>query len=147
VIVLDASAVIAFLRDEPAAAEVEALLRDGRATLTAAGLAEVVDHLVRVAGQAEELALADLAQLDLLDAIPVDVAIGVHAGRVRARRYHHRRAAVSLADCLGLAAARARGAALATTDPHLLDVCLAEGVAHVALPRSDGSRWTGPPIG
>ena len=46
-IVLDAYAVIAFLRAEPAAGEVRALLGTD-AQLTSVGVAEVLDHLVRV---------------------------------------------------------------------------------------------------
>ena len=71
VTVLDAYAVIAFLRAEPAAGEVRPLLDNGDATLTAVGVAEVLDHLVRLAGADEEDAVLDLAQLGLLEGIAV----------------------------------------------------------------------------
>ncbi len=58
---LDAYAVLAFLRAEPAAGEVTRLLEDGSAALTAIGVAEVVDHLVRVACAEEEAVALDLA--------------------------------------------------------------------------------------
>jgi PIN domain nuclease of toxin-antitoxin system len=47
-IVLDAYAVIAFLRDEPAADEVASLMRSDAVAMTAVGLGEVVDHLTRL---------------------------------------------------------------------------------------------------
>ena len=39
-------------------------------------------------------------------------------------------------------AARAKAQALVTSDPYLLELCHAEGIATVPLPASDGSRWT-----
>jgi PIN domain nuclease of toxin-antitoxin system len=89
VTVLDAYAVIAFLRGEPAADAVRSIFATGRAEVTAVGLAEVLDHLVRLAGAAEDEAVLDLAQLGLLDATPVSPGIGSAAGRLRARHYPH----------------------------------------------------------
>jgi predicted nucleic acid-binding protein len=55
VIVLDAYAVLALLKGEPAAAQVRALLEgNDRSRLTALGSAEVVDHLVRLSGASED---------------------------------------------------------------------------------------------
>jgi PIN domain nuclease of toxin-antitoxin system len=142
VIVLDAYAVIAALLDEPAAPEVAALLRnDEGAMLTALGVAEVLDRLVRIAGiDADELAL-DLAELGLADPEPLDPAVAVRAGLLRSRRYHRTRCAVSLADCVVVEVAREHHAAVATSDKHLLDVCHAEGIPVVALPDTAGERW------
>ena len=140
--VLDAYAVIAFLRAEPAAGEVRALLGTD-AQLTSVGVAEVLDHLVRVVGADEEEATLDLAQLGILDGTVVDSAIGARGGP-RARRYHRARCAVSMADCIAAQTARSRGEPLATSDPHLLDLCHAEGIPTVVLSGSDGSRWTRP---
>lgn len=141
--VLDAHAALAFLKQEAAAEEVEGLLSTDEGTqLTAAGLAEVVDHLVRVVGAHPEEAVLDVAQLGLFDPVPVGGALGQRAGRLRAERYHRRTCAVSLADCLAAAAAEHLGRPLATADPHLLDLCHAEGIATQALLSSDGSRWT-----
>lgn len=142
--VFDSYAVLAYLKDEPAAAEVRPLL-DGDASLTALGVAEVLDHLVRIIGADEEEAALDLAQLNLLDGIPVGSAIGVAAGRLRARHYHRSRCAVSLADCVAAGVARSGEVALATSDPHLLDVCHAEGIDVIVLPSSTGSRWAPTP--
>jgi predicted nucleic acid-binding protein len=50
VTVLDAYAVVAYLRGETAAAEVAGLLR-GRTVLSTANAAEVIDQLVRVYGR------------------------------------------------------------------------------------------------
>lgn len=141
--VLDAYAVIAFLRAEPAAGEVRALLGTD-AQLTSVGVAEVLDHLVRVVGADEEEATLDLAQLGILDGTVVDSAIGAEAGRLRARRYHRARCAVSMADCIAAQTSRSRGEPLATSDPHLLDLCHAEGIPTVVLSGRDGSRWTRP---
>ncbi|MHB8341271.1 MAG: PIN domain-containing protein [Mycobacteriales bacterium] len=141
-IVLDSYAVIAYLRGERAAPQVRVLLDAGGAALTAVGVAEVLDHLVRLVGVDEEDAALDLAQLDLLDGIVVDSAGGGAAGLLRARHYHRTRRPLSMADCIAAHCARARAEPLATSDPHLLDVCHAEGIATVVLPGSDGSVWT-----
>jgi PIN domain nuclease of toxin-antitoxin system len=139
--VLDAYAVIAFLRAEPAADEVALLLRSDDASLTSVGLAEVVDHLVRLAGIHEEEAFLDLAELGLHESVAIDSLAGGQGGRLRARYYHRTRCAVSMADCLAAVIARERSVPLATSDSHLLDVCEAEGIDVIVLPRSDGTRW------
>jgi PIN domain nuclease of toxin-antitoxin system len=141
--VLDAYAVIAFLRDEPAAAEVKPLLESGDARLTAVGVGEVIDHLIRLVGADEEVATLDIAELGLLDPDPMTSVVGAASGRLRARHYHRVRCAVSMADCVAVESARNRAEPLATADPHLLDVCRAEGVDVIVLAGSDGSRWTG----
>ena len=142
--VLDAYAVIAYLKTEPAAREVRALLDGSDVALTAVAVAEVIDHLVRVAGAEEEDAALDLAQLGLLDAIPVETEIGVIAGRLRGRHYHRIRCAVSMADCIAAAAARRTGTSLATSDPHLLDLCHGKNIPTIVLTGSDGTRWSPP---
>lgn len=138
--VLDAYAVIAYLRNEPAAAEVEVLLRD-EATLTTIGVAEVIDQLVRVHMVDEDEAVADLAQLGLLDGHPLSPRTAVRAGLLRARRYHGRRAALSMADCVVAETSRELGRPVATADPHLLDVCHAESIPTVPLVDRAGRRW------
>lgn len=140
--ILDAYAVLAFLKAEAAAADVQLLLRDPESSLTTLGVAEVLDHLVQTIGADEEDALLDLAELGLIDGIPVDSGTGVAAGRLRARHYHRTRCAVSLADCVAAEIARSRRQPLATSDPHLLDVCDAENIAIAVLPGSDGTMWT-----
>ena len=144
--ILDAFAVLAYLKGERAANEVRPLLDLADSALTALGVAEVIDHLVRLSAADEEDAALDLAQLGLNDAASVDATIGAAAGRLRARRYHRIRCQVSLADCVAAEVARARRQPLATADPHLLDVCHAEGIAVTVLTASNGSRWV-PPLG
>jgi predicted nucleic acid-binding protein len=142
--VLDAYAVIAYLRAEPAAGEVRRLLGRGDNTFTAVGVAEVIDHLVRLAGADEEDAALDLAQLGMLDGIPVDSDLALAAGRLRARRYHRTGCTVSMADCIAAEAARQAGTNLVTSDPHLLDLCRLEGIPTTVLTGSDGTKWTPP---
>ena len=144
-IVLDAYAVLAFLKGERAAHEVRALLESREpSALTVVGVAEVLDHLIRVVGADEEEASLDLAQLDLLDPVDLGEVTAAAAGRLRARHYHRTRCAVSLADCLAAEATRRLDGQLATSDPHLLDVCHRESVATVVLSASDGTRWSPP---
>lgn len=144
--VLDAYAVVAYLRDETAAERVATLLAAGTADLTAVGLGEVFDQMVRVAGGEEEELALDLAELGLLDAIAIDAALGAAAGRLRARYYHRTQCPVSMADCLAAETSRALASPVATSDPHLLGVCHAEGIGVIVLPATDGSIWK-PPIG
>lgn len=139
--ILDAYAVLAYLKGEPAAREVSRLIDDPDASLTALGVAEVLDHLVRIVGVDEENAALDVAQLGLIDGIAVDSTTGAAAGRLRARHYHRKRCAVSLADCVAAEVARLHERPLVTSDPHLLDVCNAEGIATEVLPDSGGGRW------
>ena len=73
--VLDAQAVLALLKGEPAADEVEGLLRSTTCRLTAVGLAEVLDHLVRIVGVDEETAVLDLVRLGLDGPPPLDAAL------------------------------------------------------------------------
>ena len=142
-IILDAYAVLALLKGEPAAELVAGLLdRDDEPRLTALGVAEVIDHLVRLVGSSEDNAALDIAQLGLADAVPVDPAVAIRAGLLRARHYHRRHRAVSLADCVAAEVAQMHGAALATADPHLLDLCHDEAIDRVVLPDSTGSLWS-----
>ncbi|MFN0028847.1 MAG: PIN domain-containing protein [Acidimicrobiales bacterium] len=142
--VLDAFAVLALLKDEPAAERVEQLLHDDPAcALTALGVAEVIDHLVRLVGIEEEDAVLDLAQLGLAAPFPVDDDLATRSGLLRARHYHRRTRAISLADCIAAEVARLAGAPLATSDPHLLATCHAEAIPYLALPDTVGITWTG----
>jgi len=145
VIVLDAYAVLAFLKGETAAPEVGSLLQaKGSSALTVVGVAEVLDHLIRIVGADEEDAALDLAQLNLLDPLDLDERIGAAAGMLRARHYHRTRCAVSLADCIAAEVTRNLGSRLATSDPQLLDVCHRESIGIYALTDSNGTKWSPP---
>lgn len=142
-IVLDAYAVLALLKGEPAAPAVRELLGDDQGVqLTAVGVAEVVDHLVRLAGASEDDAALDVAQLGLAAPDPVDADTAMRAGLLRARHYHRRERAVSLADCLLAETARNVSGSVATADPHLLDMCAEEGIEVIPLPDTNGTTWS-----
>lgn len=135
--VLDAYALVALLRDEPAAAAVEALLTDPLAepTISAINVAEVMDVLVRIHGRsATEVA----ERLDWLAAgglvtVDVDDDIGRRAGALHAGHYHRTRSPLSLADCVALATALERDDALATADAPLIEAARAEGCSVAPL--------------
>lgn len=140
--ILDAYAVIAALAGEPAASEVAAELRKGGTGLTAVNLAEVIDQLVRPARRSRQDVEASLASLAAggMRVVPVDEAIGTLAGGIRASHYQRRTAAISLADCIALAASSVLGAGLATADPALAGVARRLRVKVLALPDSGGKR-------
>lgn len=139
---LDAYAVIGFLADEPIADEIDRLIRHNRCRLTTLGLAEVIDRMTRLYDAEPDDIVVDLATLSLESPIPLDATTGVMAGRLRAQHYHSTTRAVSMADCVLAAAARAAGEPLATSDPHLLGLCHDESIPAVALPGSDGTVWS-----
>lgn len=142
-IILDAYAVLAFLRNETARPQVQALLEGAEETaLTLLGVAEVFDRLVRLAGVDEEAAWLDINQLSLAPPPALDAPLAARAGLLRARLYHRRTRALSIADCVAAETARRLGAAVATADPPLLETCRDEAIAIIALPASDGSTWS-----
>jgi predicted nucleic acid-binding protein len=145
VIALDAHAVLAALKGEPAGPEVRGLMEDGPAELSPLGVAEVIDHLVRITGADETEAALDVAALDLAPPRPVDEALGRRAGLLRARHYHRSHRAVSLADCVLAEYGRQHQLVVATADPALLDLCHKEGIPVRPLPDSDGRTWA-PPV-
>jgi PIN domain nuclease of toxin-antitoxin system len=139
-IVLDAYAVLAYLRDEQhAAGEVGEMLAEPT-MLTAVNAAEVLDQLVRVYGRDADDVHADLAMLVHagMQLGEVSAEVGMLAGRLRARHYHREYMAVSLADCVAAAAALPPGRPLATADPPLARLIRAEGGEIYALPDSKG---------
>lgn len=140
--VLDSCAVIAFLHGEPARPEILPLLEQGDAVLTATGLVEVIDQLVRVIGVELRDVVLDLAELGLDEPPPLTGADCRTAGLLRARHYHRTQRAVSLADCVAAATAQRLQRPLATSDPALLELCAEEGIPFLALPGSDGRRHT-----
>ncbi len=138
-IVLDAYAVLVYLRDERAAGEVGELL-GGPTMLAAANATEVVNQLVRVYGRDPDDVHADLVMLAHtgMELAAVSAEAGVLAGRLRARHYHRERMAVSLADCVAAAAALSTECALATADPALARLVSAEGGRVHSLPDTAG---------
>jgi predicted nucleic acid-binding protein len=135
-ILLDAFALIALLADEPAADEVEALLRGGEAAMTAVNLAEALDVLQRVQGISFERLQTLTTPLvgERIKLLPIDEPIARRAADIRARRYHRTSAPLSLADCI-LLAATGESDRLATADGPLIRVAEAEKVQVKALLR------------
>ena len=107
--VLDASALLCLLFEEPGAERVEAAL--GSACIGAVNLAEVVGKLVD-RGVAPGEAVADLRGIDL-EVIDFDRAQAEAAGTLRAAT---RAAGLSLGDRACLALAETLGATALTTD-------------------------------
>jgi ribonuclease VapC len=105
---LDASAVLALLLDEPGADVVEQHLDDG--WLLSVNLTEVVTHLGRrgLTPSRVEMAIAPLA----IGIVPFEEDMAWIAGELRA----HLPAGLGLADCCCLAAAAARRATAVTAD-------------------------------
>ncbi len=139
--VLDAYAVLAYLRAEPCADQVATLLRTPT-VITAANAAEVLDQLVRVYQRDPDDVHADLALLANagMDIAAVTADQALAAGRLRARHYHRERCAVSLADCLAAAAALGREAPLATSDPALAALIRGEDGKIHSLADSKGAK-------
>lgn len=139
--ILDACAVLALLKDEPAAEAVEEIA-DGDGRLTSLGVGEVLDHLIRLIGVTEEDAVLDLAELGLLLPVTVDSTVAIGSGMLRAAHYHRTRRPVSLADCVVAEAARQAMVPVATSDSHLLDLCQEENIQVRPLPNSKGVVWS-----
>lgn len=141
VYVLDAFALVALFLDEPAADEVESLLRTGTGAVSAVDLCEVVDQLGR--GQGRDLEdlrmLLEPVIIDSLGVLETSEEIAWRAAAVRRRHYRRRGSELSLADCVALASASS-GDRLATADPPLARAARAEAIEVVALPASDARR-------
>ncbi|HTB50864.1 MAG TPA: PIN domain-containing protein [Solirubrobacteraceae bacterium] len=137
---IDASALIALLGAEPAAGEVQEMLRSG-AAMTSLNLAEAIDRLKRrydlEIEQTRPVIEGLLAKsLTLLSLGP---AQAWRAGQIRAAHYHRSRCPISLADAVLVASAPA-GGHIASSDGHLLNVAASEGILTMVLPDSKGRR-------
>ncbi len=137
---IDASALIALLGAEPAAAEVKEMLDHG-AAMTTLNLAEAVDRLKRrydlEIEQTRPVIEGLLAKNLML--LPLGPAQAWRAGEIRAAHYHRSRCPISLADAVLVASAPA-GGRIASSDAPLLTVAAREGIATAALPNSQGRR-------
>jgi PIN domain nuclease of toxin-antitoxin system len=144
--VLDASALLALLLDEPGRADAEALMRRRPPPLmSAANLAEVIDKLVRGRGANPEQVndAIDLLIVGGLEIVPFWLHQARNAAALRARFYDRASSPLSLADCACLATALSQHAAIATTDPALAQAAADLGVQVIPLPDSTGQ----PPAG
>jgi ribonuclease VapC len=119
--VLDASALLCLLFDEPGADRVERVLPE--ALISAANLAEVLSKLVDRGLDGNE-ALADLRELDL-EVVALDRAQAEAAGLLRSAT---REAGLSLSARACLALAQQRRVPTLTTDQQQAEVASAIGV-------------------
>ncbi|MEI6415866.1 MAG: type II toxin-antitoxin system VapC family toxin [Pseudomonadota bacterium] len=119
IVVLDACAMIAFLRDEPGAATVEQYLKNGESECLAhaINLCEVLYDFIRTAGeQNAHQAIQDLLADGVQCRSDMDTEFWQVAAHLKAT---HRR--ISLADCFAVALANRVDAQLLTTDHHEFD--------------------------
>jgi uncharacterized protein with PIN domain len=142
VTLLDAYALVALIADEPAAGEVERLLRAGGCRVVVANLAEAVDVCSRVHGLDHHTIRQVLEPIldDSLEVLVSTEAEAWQAAALRSAHYDKKESALSLADCLLLAHATLSGAAIATSDPPLAEAARSEGVDVEPLPDSSGTR-------
>jgi PIN domain nuclease of toxin-antitoxin system len=141
VILLDTYALVAIAVDEPAAGEVEELLREGDCAVTTVNLAELVDQLVRRVGVDAD-AVNERVEALLDEPIvlrDLDRERAARAGLLRARHYQPKTAEFSLADCISLASLD-EGDRLATAGPPLARVARELGFEVIALADSRGRR-------
>lgn len=129
-ILLDAFALVAFIKGEPAADAVEELLRSG-VEVSAVSLAEALDVVGRLDG-VEAKTLRDLVEPLLVGSITLTSITARHAwSATEIRRTHYRRkkCPLSLGDCFLLAVAAGGSGELATSDPDVIRVAREEGIA------------------
>jgi uncharacterized protein with PIN domain len=140
---IDAYGLVALLADEPAAADVEALIREGDCGVVAINLAEAVDICRRVHGLPFEDVRGALEPLTLTGTVTVvvsDEAAAWLAAKVRSNHYDRRTCALSMADCFLIAHATQAGDALASSDPALVQAARAEALTVIPLPDRAGNR-------
>jgi PIN domain nuclease of toxin-antitoxin system len=135
--VLDASALLAYLRGEQAGLPVEDLLRRRPPpSISAVNLSEVIERLIRLEGRdpGEVNDAIDLLIVGGLEVEPFWLPNSRRVAAVRARYYHRTRSALSLADCAAIATAIALETGIATTDQPLAAAARDLGVEVIELP-------------
>jgi predicted nucleic acid-binding protein len=134
VTLLDAYALVAFLVGGPVARQVRGLLREGRASVATANLAEALDVSARTYGLPVERAMEVLEPLldATLSSVSLDLDRARRAATIRARHYHRAARPISLADAILIASA-APGDRIATADPDVLAVAEAEAITTIRL--------------
>jgi predicted nucleic acid-binding protein len=129
--ILDANALIAWLRDETGADAVLQIIQDINNTCFAhaANLCEVYYDVMRVGGeQAADEAMIDLVSVNITERNDLDSAFWQEAAKLKAV---HRR--VSLADCFGVVLTRRLGGTLVTSDHHEMDVIAQAGICPIVF--------------
>ncbi|HEX2525963.1 MAG TPA: type II toxin-antitoxin system VapC family toxin [Geminicoccus sp.] len=121
-VVLDASALLALLLDEPGADRVKAVL-DG-ALMSAVNLAEIVSHYAKLGATRTDIE-ALLRSLPFR-VVPVDMALSYEAGMLRPITLER---GLSLGDRYCLALAKREGALALTAERRWPEIANAAGVA------------------
>lgn len=130
--VLDACAMIAFLRMEVGADVVRAILFDSEKPCFAhaINLCEVFYDFRKLAGEsAAEKAISDLKQIGVIERNDFDGEFWKEVGRTKAQNK------ASLADCCAIVLANNLGGILLTSDHHELDKVAGKGVCQIEFIR------------
>jgi predicted nucleic acid-binding protein len=130
--VLDASAIIAWLRNEPGDDVVDTAIRDVNAQclVHAINLCEVFYDAHRNAGEKHaQSVVSDLAAVGVTERNDFDQAFWMDAGRLKAG------GGISLADCFGIVLANRVGGVLLTSDHHEMDKIAAAGICNITFIR------------
>lgn len=136
----DATPLVAALLAEPGGIVSGRMLADPGHAICVVNAAEVVDSVARARRVTAE-AVASKIQLWIeagLRVVPLDWDRAQRAAELRSLHYHRSRAPVSLADCGAIALAEQLEAELVTSNPAMLRVARAEGVAVLPVPHSAG---------
>ena len=130
--VLDACAIIAYLRDEEGAEVVEAaLIGDHDCVVHAVNLCEVYHDCVRRDGTARaDALLEDLVSIGLVTREDMDTHLWKAAAGFKAKL-----ARVSLADCFAMALTQRLNAELVTSDHREFDPVAAQGLCPIRFIR------------
>lgn len=131
--VLDACAMIAFLRGETGADVVEQALLDagGQCLVHSINLCELFYVFSRDGGEAAAVsAVSDLKALGVVERSDLDEVFWIEAGRLKATQKK-----VSLADCCAITLTNRVGGTLLTSDHHELDPVAAAGVCNITFIR------------
>lgn len=141
-IILDAYAIVALMRDEPASELVADLITQGDCALSTVNLAEAADVLERSHGLETSVTRAAITTLMSAPMVMLDVdeRRAWRAAEVRAGHYRRRDAEISIADCVLLASARPGEDSVATPDPPVIRIAGELGIDVVPLPDSTGRR-------
>ena len=131
-LVLDACALIAYLRGEPGSEIVDALLSDPSVSCFAhsINLCEVHYHFLRAADEATATqVLLDLDSVGLIERSDIGRPFWRRVGALKPR------GRISLADCFCLALSQELGATLVTSDHHEYDAIVPLGICPIRFIR------------
>ena len=139
--VFDAAPLVGLLLDEPGADDIiDALTNAEHVAVSAINYAEVIDRVARVSGVPTRQ-VVDTLEVWIdggLVVVSVTASAASRAATLRVEHYHHRTAAISIADCCAIGLAFDRNEALATSDRELVRLARQLGIEVIALPDSRG---------